>query len=188
MAELAIAPCSRCAGLLFCDACGDLCGYLRTLPQTPCAACQHVSCTCLPTLLYPCITEWFWVGGDRAPHQTQVHGIVHFPPGAPVPLHLENHRTISTSRIRHVLSVRFGLVRTFSGSIYQLHPHSHHHDTLPLAQRPIVVPYDLLCLHRLLETGRAVLHPSDPLRAWWELPRALFVLVLERLLPLVDKA
>lgn len=189
MAELAITPCSHCAGLLFCTSCGCLCGYFRTLPAAPCDVCRHTSCACLPALSYPCITEWFWAGGQRAPHQTQVHGIVHFPPGAPVPLFLENHSTISTSRIRHVLSVRYGLVRTFSGSIYQLHPHSHYHDTLPLAQRPILVPYDLLYLHRLLATGRAVLQcPDDPLRAWWELPQALFAMVLEHLLPLLEKA
>ena len=189
MAELAISPCSRCAGLQFCTSCGSMCGYFRTQATAPCDGCRQAQCVCLPNLPYPCITEWYWVGGKRAPHHMQVHGIVHFPPWAAVPRFLDNHGTISTSRIRHVLSVRYGLVRTFSGSIYQLHPHSHYHDTLPLAQRPILVPYELLYLHRLLATGRAVLHRADdPLRAWWQMPHALFAMVLHHLLPLLETA
>ncbi len=178
-------PCPACSGLQYCETCGSLCGYLRRLPAPPCASCTGISCRCLPALRFPLLTDWFWIGGRDEPHQTQVHGVVHYPPGAAVPRNLLNHGTISTSMIRQVLSVQHGLVRSFSGTIYQLHPHSRQRDCLALAQRPLVAAYDLLYLHALLEQGRASLRSDALLAPWWRLPSALFAVVLQHLLPYV---
>jgi hypothetical protein len=88
--------------------------------------------------------------------------------------------------VRQVLSVQYGLVRTFSRSIYQLHAHSRQRYCLALAQRPLVVAYDLLYLHALLEQGRASLRCDAILAPWWALPSALFMVVLQHVLPYVQ--
>lgn len=139
----------------------------------------------MPDLRFPLITEWFWARECNAPHQTQVHGAVHYPRHAEVPWSMVNHGPISTSRIRQLLSVQYGLVRTLSGSIYQLHAPSRHDGCPALAQRPVVVAYDLLYLHTLLEQGRASLLPEALLSPWWTLSASLFVMVLQHVLPYV---
>ena len=182
--------CAQCGGLLYCGSCQRPCGYLRAQPECKHSRkceCEGKGCSCLPALQYPVITEWFWEGGAKVAHHTQVHGAVHFPPGtvARPPRLLENHHPISTSQIRHVLSVQYSLVRTFSGSIYQLHAISRNSNCRALAQRDIVVPLDLLYLNRLLQLGRAQLHDEAPLAAWWRLPSALFAVVVQHILPYV---
>ena len=81
--------------------------------------------------------------------------------------------------------MQYALVRTHSGSIYQLHQPSRHSECRALAQRPIVVPLDLLYLHRLLKLERAHLRDDAPLTAWWRLSEVLFVVVLQHMRPYV---
>ena len=183
--NIAMERCLTCGSMQYCSQCSTWCGYLRRLPAPPCASCLGQDCCCLPALRFPLIAEWFWAGESNAPHQTQVHGVVHYPPGTAVPRHLDNHGTISTSMIRQMLSVQHGLVRTLSGSIYQLHAPSRHAGCPALAQRPVVVAYDLLYLHALLEQGRASLCSDALFRPWWTLPSALFAVVLQHVLPYV---
>ena len=170
--------CTGCPGIAVCGTCRQACGYLRALPLYPCTACEGKECTCRPALQYPCITNWHWAEDVR---YTAVHGVVHYPPGAPVPLGIHNHRGVTTSWIRQVLSVQYGLVRTLSGSIYQLHAPSCEYGDL--MQRNIVVPLDLLYLHSLLQQGRAKLHADAPLAVLWQLSPALFAVVLQYMLP-----
>jgi hypothetical protein len=127
------------------------------------------------------------MGGTRAPYHAKAHGIVHYPPGACVPNGMADHGAISTSYILEVVSVQYSLVRTYSGSIYQLHAGSRNSQCLALAQREIVVPLDLLYLHRLLQTGRAALRDDAPLAGLWQLSPALFAMVLDQMLPYLGK-
>jgi len=179
--------CSTCGGLLYCDACLRVRGYLRVRHGNGCEVCAEKDCCCVPALQHPCITDWYWMGGTAAPHHAKAHGIVHYPPGARVPYGMTDHGAITTSCIQEVVSVQYCLVRTYSGSIYQLHAGSRNSQCLALAQREIVVPLDLLYLHRLLQTGRAALRDDSPLAALWQLPSALFAMVLDQMLPYLGK-
>ncbi len=180
--------CSTCGGLLYCDACKCVRGYFRVRHHhfdSGCEACADKGCDCVPALQHPCISDWYWKGGVQGllMHEGKAHGTVHYPPGTRVPSGMTDHGRISTSCIQSVVSVQYSLVRTFSGSIYQLDAGSRNPQCLALAQRHIVAPLDLMYLHHLLQAGRATLRDDAPLAGLWQLSSALFEMMMAKMLP-----